>query len=150
MEFYLIMVKHSQITSLVFDRLSARKTRKKSARQILLVAQDLDKQLRQWHNSLPSHYRNGPPFKDAKAPSGISQFHISFISLVYNSCLIVIHTTFCYPWIRLGLENDQGPEILAQRQKSLDVVATAAREIIIVVSSVSISVGSGVRFVIVS
>ncbi|CAN9337904.1 unnamed protein product [Alternaria alternata] len=145
MEFYQIMVQHSQITSVILKRLSPRKIRTKSADRILQTARSLDKELRDWHASLPSYYRNGPPFIGTELPEGISQFHIRFVNLIYNSCLIVLHTMFCYPWVRLGFENEPSPAILAQRQESIDVVASAARDIIITIQGADMIVDAGIR-----
>ncbi|CAN9215897.1 unnamed protein product [Alternaria alternata] len=68
MEFYRIMIKHSQITSLILKRLSPRKTRTKSADRILQTVRSLDKELRDWHACLPSYYRNGYPFVETELP----------------------------------------------------------------------------------
>lgn len=145
MEFFHLMVKHSQITSLIMKRLSARKTRTKSVDHILQTVRDIDEQLHDWHVSLPPYYKSDYASLTKELPDGVTQFHVNFVSLVYNSCLLVIHNIFCYPWIRLGPGNGSHPEALAQRRKSLDVVADAARNIIIIIQSAGKVPGSGFR-----
>ncbi|EXJ76280.1 uncharacterized protein A1O5_00788 [Cladophialophora psammophila CBS 110553] len=143
-EFFQNTVKHAQISSLILKRLSTVKAMQQSPQEMLVVVQDLDQELQAWYDSLAPCFKSCPPHSAMNLPPSVQPHHIVFTRFIYSASLIAMHTLFCHPWTRPGCGSSTNPRIIAQRQRSTDIVASAAREIIMATQGLSVSAGSPV------
>ncbi|KIW38530.1 uncharacterized protein PV06_09486 [Exophiala oligosperma] len=139
-----ILAKHYQITSQVQARLSSAEVASKGLKELLPVVRDLDKQLREWHDSLPTCFVAQPPYSSVSLPPGVHRYHLGFVTCLYNNTLISIHTVSCYPWHPPGCRNAHDSDILYQRQVSTDILASASREIIVATQSLNLTAACGI------
>jgi len=143
-EFYHLTVKHAQISSLISKQMVTVKAANQGPEELLVVLEDLSKRLQMWHDDLPLSFRSGPPFKSSNGASPVKHSHVTFTRFIYCGSLIAMHSIFCHPWSRVQLTASQSPAIIAQRKRSAEVVASAAREIIIATQGLGISAASPV------
>ena len=130
-ECFRIVFSHSSIASLILRRLSTAKVSKQTTEETLADVQDLDQRLRAWFESIPSCYRGGSPSKSARNPRAMSDIQSRYIFFIHRHSLINIHSQFCHPWNRPAVDQSENPQVLAQRQASMNIVASAARELIL-------------------
>ncbi len=120
-----------------------------SIKMLLDVVLDLDRQLRQWRDSLPVELR--PP------DDRLEQFHVSSpntsplrvvrIHASYYDLLMGVHALLAYPWMiseRPDNKGSAGPALQTklkntQIRKSSDTMAAAARNIIIMARAFDIN-----------
>ena len=143
-ECFRIVFSHSSIASLVLRRLSTAKVSKQTTEETLADVQDLDQRLRAWFESIPSCYRGGPPSKSARNPRAMSDIQSRHIFFIHRHSLINIHSQFCHPWNRPAVDQSENPQVLAQRQASMNIVASAARELILATHGMQISTSTPV------
>lgn len=143
-EFFRINIFHSQIASLILKRLSTARVAKQSSRETLVDVQDLDRQIREWYDSLPSYYRSSPPFRSTRRPRVLREIHIRYIFFIHRSSLITIHSQFYHPWNRPAVDESDDFRVIAQRKTSMNIVASAARELIMATHGLPLSVSTPV------
>ncbi|KAI8937133.1 hypothetical protein NX059_006347 [Plenodomus lindquistii] len=128
-----------QITSVVLKRLSTSKLKRKSPAKIMVIARALDEQLREWYDSLAPALKKWSSATSKTLSPGLHPAHVNFFRSHYNSCLILIHTPFCSPWLISDYAASQDAELALQKEKSTAIVAAAARDIIITMQGLRIS-----------
>ncbi|OAG35273.1 hypothetical protein AYO21_10544 [Fonsecaea monophora] len=144
LEFFRNTVNHAKISSLILKRLLTVKAMQQSPEETLTVVQDLHQELLSWYESLAPCFRSSPPYRASNLPPGIQPQHIIFTRFIYSGSLIAIHAGFCQPWSRPGLALSSSPRVVAQRQRSTEIVASAARDIIMATQGLTVSAGSPV------
>ncbi|OQU99364.1 Fungal specific transcription factor domain-containing protein [Cladophialophora immunda] len=144
LEFFRNTVNHAKISSLVLKRLSTVKAMQQSPEDTLTVVQDLHQELLAWYESLAPCFRSSPPYRAKSLPLGIQPQHVIFTRFIYSGSLIAMHAGFCQPWSRPGLASSSSPRVVAQRQRSTEIVASAARDIIMATQGLTVSAGSPV------
>lgn len=142
-EFFDISYQHSLISSQILKRCCTVRALRQPPADLLAVVKDLDAQLRAWHDSLPPVYQCNPPYVPTRLPPGTHQNAIIFASCVYNSDLILMHRLFTYPWN--GVSQDSLMD--AQRPVSTAIVADAARNILMAIQGITITVAMPVWYV---
>lgn len=144
MGFYRSTIRHSQISSLISKRLATEKAKTQTPEEMLKHLEDLDQCLRAWHDDIPASFRNGPPFKSMNLEPGVQLSHLIFTRFIYCGSLVAMHSIFCHPWSRPELATSKNPAVVAQRERSIEIVASAARDIIMATQGLSISASSPV------
>ncbi|OAL34609.1 hypothetical protein AYO20_06026 [Fonsecaea nubica] len=144
LEFFRNTVNHAKISSLILKRLLTVKAMQQSPEETLTVVQDLHQELLTWYESLAPCFRSSPPYRANNLPLGIQPQHIIFTRFIYSGSLIAMHAGFCQPWSRPGLALSSSPRVVAQRQRSTEIVASAARDIIMATQGLTVSAGSPV------
>ncbi|EXJ71827.1 uncharacterized protein A1O5_04328 [Cladophialophora psammophila CBS 110553] len=142
--FFQHVIRHAQISSEISKRLYTVKAKRQTPHETLLVVKDLEARLHKWRESLPSCFQSSPPFKNLDLPPNTHLFHVIYLHFSYYGSLITIHTAFCYPWSRPSTGDNRGPNLQAQRQQSLEVVADASRKIIVATQRLEVSAASPV------
>jgi len=115
-----------------------------SPEEMSTVVQDLEKHLRSWFDSLEPCFKTCAPYRAMNLPPGIQPHHVIFTRFIYSGSLIEMHARFCRPWSGPGGGVSTNPRSTAQRQRSTDIVASAAREIIMATQGLSVSAASPV------
>lgn len=106
---------------------------------LLHTATTLDLQLREWRESLPVTMRPPEKLVSFQVPSSTKSFSIILIHYAYYGTLMAIHTMIAYPWISSTVfENDRSAITQDQTISSSNIVADAARNIIVIARSLGI------------
>lgn len=148
LEFFLNTIRHAQINSLILGRLASAKAVQKSPEELLTVMQDLDRKLQIWYDGLAPFYKNGLPSIASKLPPHVHPTHVSFLHSSYYASLIAIHSVICPAWDRPEYGASQSLQLSIQRQRSTEIIATAARKLILSAQGHTISPSSPVWYVI--
>lgn len=132
------VIYHAQITSAVMKDLLSVKGRRKPPSIIAKIVQELDARLESWQNNLPHYLKPTLPLQTHNLPAGLFAEHKLWVYLSYYGTLSAIHSVFACPWNSPSenVEPDNG--VQEQMNRSLFVVADAARKIILVTRSITI------------
>jgi hypothetical protein len=99
----------------------------------------LDSQLREWRDSLPVTLRPADKLMSFQMPSNAKTFSIIHTHYAYYGALMAIHTMIAYPWIRSTVfDHDRNAVTQDQTISSSNIVADAARNIIVIARSLGI------------
>lgn len=94
------MIKHAQISSIVYKRLYSVKAGKQTAQDRIRAVRELDTTITQWRDSLPAYLQPGKVIKRSNLPDGIQFDHVLHVHYAYYGTVINIHGR--YPWDRWG------------------------------------------------
>lgn len=125
------MIEHAQIASQISRRIMSVKAFRQSFDQTKKTVDDIQPQLEKLLESLPPRLQTN---SNVPSPCQLQSIYLYFA--IWGS-LMATHIIFFYPWIaaRFGPGNDSA--IQAQIRESSAVVANAARQIILVLRSVT-------------
>jgi hypothetical protein len=137
--FIIKTVEHAQISSAITKKLTSPKTMRDSPEKLLRNLREIEKRLIAWHKSLDITFQARMSQKTISLPHGAQPFHVLFMQFSYSASMIAIHGVFCYPWDRFDIQNSRTPEILTQIEESTEIVAEAARQIILGVQKLEVT-----------
>lgn len=99
----------------------------------------LNSQLREWRDSLPVTLRPPDKIMAFQVPSHANKFSAIHTHYVYYGTLVAIHTMIAYPWIRSTVfDHDRNADTREQTISSSNIVADAARNIIVIARSLGV------------
>ncbi|KAK7214592.1 hypothetical protein V2G26_002595 [Clonostachys chloroleuca] len=139
MEFVKQTISLARLSSSNTKRLSAAKAMRDPPDVLLTTVHDLDHKLKMWREGLDPTFQKQPPSRTHRLPQSTQVAHMLYLHYSYHALLIAVHGVFCYPWNRPDLQSNEKPEIMAQVQRSTEVVAESSRQIIIAVQHVEIT-----------
>lgn len=133
------LIRHAQISSRISKDLTSVKAFQQSPSEFLQTAIALDSQLREWRRSLPVTLRPADKLMAFQTQSHGKDFSTIHIHYAYYGSLMAIHTMIAYPWIRSTvLDHDTNAASKKQTISSSNIVAGAARNIIVIARSLGI------------
>ena len=99
---------------------------------------ELTKALEEWRANLPASMRLGARH-DLSSPTAKDRFLFSqYFDYAFNGSLAAVHQVFAYPWIADLICNEQLPSIADQVARSTDILAQAARNMVLLAKHVKI------------
>lgn len=137
--FVIKTIQHAQISSDITRQLTSPKAMRDSPEEMLRKVRNIERRLVTWHQSLDAIYQARTSQKNVNLPRGTQVFHVLFMKFSYSVSMIAIHGMFCYPWDRPDIQNSRKAEILAQIEESTEIVAEAARQIILGVQKLEVT-----------
>ncbi|KAL5314332.1 hypothetical protein ACEPPN_018758 [Leptodophora sp. 'Broadleaf-Isolate-01'] len=130
LDFGIYIIKHAQISSRIAKGFSTVQAYRQSPKDIVKTACDLDKQLRDWRDTLPPFMQPGNAIKCSDLPANLTVVHVLYLHYAYFGSLIAIHSTFTYPWSGM-FGNDRSALLRNQINTSTTITAEASRNIIL-------------------
>jgi len=129
-EFCTHIIKHAQLSSRIGKHFSTVQAYHQKPDQIMEIAGELDRQLREWKDAVPEEMRPGGIIDCTEIPQSLHVAHLVFLHYSYFGSLIAIHSTFTYPWSSI-LGRERNEALRKQVKVSTGVVAEASRNIIL-------------------
>ncbi len=106
------------------------------AEKMLGFVTHFDALLRLWKDRLPLQLRPAELLKHFTMPNSLRMLGLMTIQCSYYDLLMVIHRIFMYPWVVASFSNIEDTELISeikeQSTKSSQVVANAARSLIVI------------------
>ncbi|KAJ9615103.1 hypothetical protein H2200_001177 [Cladophialophora chaetospira] len=131
-------VKLARISSRILRRLTSVKAFQQSTDEITQAVAELTKELEQWRNELPASLRPGTG-KDVSNSTLRDRFLFAqYFDYAFHASLVAIHQVFAYPWIAELIGNEGSPSTTDQVAQSTQIVAEAARNMILLAKDVKI------------
>ena len=129
------LVKHAQISARISSRIMSVKAFKQSPTEAARTVDEIHDQLMDLLNCLPTHLRvpYSPKREFPPMPQRIGTLYLH--CGIYGS-LLATHMIFFYPWMSACFGRDPDPRFRNQIRSSAEVIAHAARQIILVLRSV--------------
>lgn len=129
-DFFHHVIRHAQISSAIIDQLTTAKARRRKRSQTLQTVNEIHERLKSWYESIPETLRF-PGSHPVLASPDIRIAHLTYLHLAYHGSLAAIHSVFAYPWDLSGGESDSDIDISPQIEASTQILAGAARSIIL-------------------
>ncbi|KAK5046474.1 hypothetical protein LTR84_008277 [Exophiala bonariae] len=137
------LITHAKLSSRISKSLTSVKAFRQSPSEFLQTATSLDAELREWRQSLPITMRPVDKLTAFRIPSNSITFSTTYIHYAYYGTLMAIHTMIAYPWIRSTVfDHDRDMVDHDQIIASSNIVADAARNIIVIARSLGIDAAS--------
>lgn len=136
------IIRHAQISTQISRRIMSVTAFKQSLPELIATVRDVHRQLEVFKQSLPVDIQiedDSVPVQDRQLTSRF--IHLVYIRFAFYGSMMAAHIPFFYPWIaarfRAGGPN---PELDEQIEQSSAAVATAARQIILTLRSLTVNV----------
>ncbi|GKZ38319.1 hypothetical protein AbraIFM66950_010449 [Aspergillus brasiliensis] len=126
------MVQHAQISSRITKRLATGSVFRQTPTQILQAVHELDLELQEWRDSLPSYFHPDKPISHDDLPRSIHPYHALYLRYAYFGSVMAIHSIFTFPWNN-SLFDERFPALQEQISLSSYIVVNAARSIILTI-----------------
>ncbi|OJJ68239.1 hypothetical protein ASPBRDRAFT_321459 [Aspergillus brasiliensis CBS 101740] len=126
------MVKHAQISSRITKRLATGSVFRQTPTQILEAVHELDLELQEWRDSLPSYFHPDKPISHDELPRSVHPYHALYLRYAYFGSVMAIHSIFTLPWNN-SLFDESLPALQEQISLSSYIVVNAARSIILTI-----------------
>ena len=142
------LFQHAKISSRISKNLTSVKAFKQSPTDFFQTAMTLDAQLQEWRESLPDTLRPADKLMAFHKPSHCNNFSKVHIHYAYYGSLMAIHTMIAYPWIRSTVQDhDRNAATREQTISSSNIVADAARNIIVIARSLGVD-GASIQWLV--
>lgn len=135
-------IKSAQISSRVSRELSSAGAFRRNPGELIAITSELDRLLQQYRDSLPPYLQPSMRFKPTALASTHRNAHVLYLHYAYYGSLMAIHTTFAYPWVSIMFGGDWSLTFREQVASSINVVAHAARSIIMSLRYIEIDAGA--------
>lgn len=137
-DFFHHVIRHAQISSSIIGQLTTAKARRRKPNQTIETVNEIHRRLKAWYETVPEalRFRGSQP---VLASSGIHTSHLTYLHLSYHGSLAAIHSVLAYPWDVAGLESGSDLDLQPQIETSAQVLAEAARSIILTTKYLHIS-----------
>ncbi|KIW06082.1 uncharacterized protein PV09_03253 [Verruconis gallopava] len=129
-EFVVEVIKHAKIASRIAKDLTSAKSSKQSPDLLAQRAQELEKQLKEWRESIPASIPSLKSANSTMIPGGNS-YHAIYLHFAYFGSLVAIHSIFAYPWYYFAYSDRQSSSLKDQVSTSAKAVMEASREIVL-------------------
>lgn len=135
-------IKHAQVSGHITQQITALKASSPSLDEVVRTISDLERTLREWHDSLPPVFRIETNLSDI--PPDLDIVHVLYMHYAFFGGLIAINSLLAHPWnsevVQLRQSDMAGLETHAAQ--CLLTVVGASRQIIRRLRHVSIDVCS--------
>ncbi|KAL3249815.1 hypothetical protein ABHI18_011498 [Aspergillus niger] len=132
------MVKHAQISSRITKRLATGSVFRQTPTQILQTVHELDLELQEWRDSLPSYLHPDKPISHDQFPRSLHPYHALYLRYSYFGSVMAIHSIFTLPWNNAIFGDGSIPVLHKQISLSSYIVVNAARSIILTLNCAQI------------
>ena len=139
-----LAIRHAKLSSQISREITSPKARKASAKELLEVIKDLDKQLKDLLEQVPLRLRVGTLSKRSDGAQLLSyRFHASYLHFSIHGSLLALHSRLFSPWLSVDLfKSNADVSLSAQLAASCTTVAEAARKILLAVRTVTPNVAT--------
>ncbi|KAL6243921.1 hypothetical protein RBB50_009355 [Rhinocladiella similis] len=126
-----LVIRHAQISSQISRRIMSIKAPRQPVTQAMQTIQDIHEQLEKLLESIP------PCLREKSYSSTARRNHSIYLHFAIWGSFMATHILFFYPWIAARYMHgpDPDPMIQEQMKRSSEVIANAARQIILLVRS---------------
>lgn len=131
LEYCNVLIKISQLSSLVAKKLSSVRAFRMSAEFAVKSVLQLDEQLNAVKRSVQPVLDLDSPINPNQLPGSLSLKHVVYLQCAYFSTILDIHTFFSCPWGRNLLGLTPHPVLCAQAERSTQIVAETCRRAIL-------------------
>lgn len=100
--------------------------------KILEMIEELNTELQEWRDSLPSFLQpDAPTTRHGKRPQNINMYHVMYLRYAYFGSIMAIHSILTHPWNSSLFVSGQTAALRNRISISSHVVVNAARAIIL-------------------
>ena len=138
------IIYHAQISSAVMKDLISVKGRRKPPSVMAKTVQELDARLEMWRNNLPQYLKPTLPLQTQNLAAGLHVEHKLWFYLAYYGTLSAIHSVFACPWNSPTDNVEPDNVVQEQMDRSVLLVADAARKVILVTRSITVDAAAPV------
>jgi hypothetical protein len=89
-------IKHAQVSGRITKQITALRASNPTFDDIVRTITHLERDLKEWHDSLPSVLRIETDYSDI--PSGLDPVYVLYMQFAYLGGLITIHSLLAHPW----------------------------------------------------
>ncbi|KAH7077568.1 fungal-specific transcription factor domain-containing protein [Paraphoma chrysanthemicola] len=130
--FVLHVISHAKIASQIAKDLTSVRSSKDHPTVLAQRAQDLERHLNSWRDSIPSDIQPGIPLhQNISNPSLALYLHFA-----YYGSLVAIHSIFVYPWSSSKIWDEASPASRRQIPISTKSLVEASRQIVLAVKHI--------------
>ncbi|CAI7606784.1 unnamed protein product [Penicillium viridicatum] len=129
---FIYIVQHARISSRIAKHLASGKSFRQTHGKILEMIEELNTELQEWRDSLPSFLQpDAPTTRHGKRPQNINMYHVMYLRYAYFGSIMAIHSILTHPWNTSLFGSDQTAALRNRISISSHVVVNAARAIIL-------------------
>jgi len=114
------------------------KTLSQTPEEVINVISKLHSQLTAWRDELHSSIQPDTPIDPSQLPLGYHLHHLMFLHYTYYGSVMLLHSTFAYPW-NCFIGSNQDLNAIKQVSTSTNILITAARNMILMIRHTSIN-----------
>lgn len=142
LDFLIPWIKHAQVSGHITQQITALKASTPSLDEVVRTISDLERTLREWHDSLPPVFRIETNLSDI--PPDLDIIHVLYMHYAFFGGLIAINSLLAHPWNSevVRLRQSDMAELETHAAQCLLTVVGASRQIIRRLRHVSIDVCS--------
>ena len=134
---FTLMIQHAQISARISSRIMSVKAFKQPPRQTIETANDIQRQLQHLLSSVPQDLRVETSLRN-ESSTGPRRIHSIYLHFAIHGSLMATNIVFFYPWISKHFGTESDPEFRSLAAKSAETIANAARQIMLVLRSLTV------------
>ncbi|KIX06764.1 uncharacterized protein Z518_04740 [Rhinocladiella mackenziei CBS 650.93] len=138
-EVFTLIIKHAQISAQISRRIMSVEAFKQSSAEAMDTIHDIHRQLLDLLESIPPQLQVKNAVRH-EYPANSRRVHTIYLHFAIYGSLMATHIIFFYPWISLRFGTESDPKFQNQVVSSSETIATAARQIILVLRSITTDV----------